>query len=66
MQRDLHKLPTSGRPLSQKHGVESIYNTRKPMYERFADIVADNNGTVEETVAQILQKLHLQPANTDI
>ena len=59
IQRDLEKLPTKGRPLSQKHGVEAIYAKRRPMYAQFADVVADNNGSVEETVTQILKKLHL-------
>ncbi|MBQ8851096.1 MAG: shikimate kinase, partial [Oscillibacter sp.] len=57
VQRDLNKLPTSGRPVSQRDGVQAIFEKRKPMYERFADIAVDNNGEVSETVSQILQAL---------
>ena len=54
LRRDLDKLPTDGRPVSQRDGVAAIYQRRKPLYERFADRVVDNNGPVEETVAAIL------------
>ncbi len=57
LQRDLDKLPVSGRPVSQRDGVHAIYETRKPMYERFADHIVDNNGPVEDTVEEILQVL---------
>jgi len=59
IQRDLDKLPINDRPLSQKHGVGAIYRVRKPLYKRFADVVVDNNGSINETVAQILRKLRL-------
>ena len=54
LRRDLDKLPTDGRPVSQRDGVAAIYQRRKPLYERFADRIVDNNGPVEETVAAIL------------
>lgn len=57
LRRDLDKLPTDGRPVSQRDGVAAIYQRRKPLYERFADRIVDNNGPVEETVEQILQAL---------
>lgn len=57
IQRDLDKLPTNGRPLSQKHGVEDLYAKRKPMYAQFADVIVDNNGSIDETVNQILALL---------
>ncbi|MBP3587575.1 MAG: shikimate kinase, partial [Clostridia bacterium] len=57
LRRDLDKLPVSGRPVSQRDGVQAIYEKRKPLYERFADIVVDNNGEIGETVSQILQAL---------
>lgn len=52
--RDLEKLPTNGRPLSQANTLSALYSHRKPMYEAFADISIDNNGTPEETVTKIL------------
>ena len=56
LKRDLDKLPLSGRPVSQRDGVEALYEKRKPLYERFADVVVENKGSVEETVGEILRK----------
>ena len=55
--RDLDKLPTDGRPLSQKGSLEQMYQVRKPMYEYFADHIIDNNGSPEDAAAQILHLL---------
>ena len=44
IQRDLDKLPTEGRPLSQAGKLAEMYEKRAPMYERFADYIIDNNG----------------------
>ena len=55
LRRDPDKLPVSGRPVSQRDGVEALYEQRKPLYERFADVSVDNNGEIRETIAQILQ-----------
>ena len=55
LQRDLEKLPTEGRPLSHRGTLEAMYQIRKPLYERFADIQIDNNQDANSTVAQILQ-----------
>ena len=57
LKRDLDKLPVSGRPVSQRDGVQAIYEKRSPLYQRFADIVVDNNGEPGETVSQILREL---------
>lgn len=51
--RALDKLPTEGRPLSQTGKLQQMLATRQPMYRRFADAVIENDGTVEETLAQI-------------
>ena len=51
--RALDKLPTEGRPLSQTGKLQQMLATRLPMYRRFADAVIENDGTVEETLAQI-------------
>lgn len=57
LERDTSKLPTDGRPISQKSNLNELYEKRKPMYERFADIKIDNNGTVYETVEKIIQEI---------
>ena len=54
LRRDPDKLPIAGRPVSQRDGVAAIYEQRKPLYARFADGTVDNNGDIEETLAQIL------------
>ena len=55
LQRDLSKLPTAGRPLSQKNTAGTLYAQRKEKYAAFADITADNNGPLLETVARIME-----------
>lgn len=53
LQRDLDKLPTDGRPLSQSSALESMYAAREPLYARFADHIIDNNGTIANTISQM-------------
>ncbi len=53
LQRDLDKLPTDGRPLSQAGRLEQMYAVRKPLYEAFADYIVDNNGHLEDTIREI-------------
>ena len=60
LQRDIEKLPTDGRPLSQAGKLAEMYTIRKPMYERFADRIVDNNGTLHATVASIVGHFHDQ------
>lgn len=57
LKRDLDKLPTDGRPLSQENRLEEMYQVRKSMYEAFADHIIDNNGAADVTLAQILEVL---------
>ncbi len=54
--RDLAKLPSDGRPLSQVMKMEDMYRVRKPLYERFSDYIMNNNDAPEATVAEILAK----------
>lgn len=56
LQRDLEQLPTDGRPVSQRDGVQAIYERRKPLYEAFADRVVDNNGSLHDTCGTILKE----------
>ena len=57
LKRDLSKLPTDGRPLSQTGKLAAMYEIRRPLYEAFADAVIDNDGALEDTVAQIMEEL---------
>ena len=57
LQRQISQLPVAGRPLSQSHDLEHMYEQRKPMYESFADHIVDNNGTLEDTLSQLLRCL---------
>ena len=54
LQRDLDKLPTHGRPLSQNNDLNKMFHIRRPMYEAFADHVIDNNSTIDSAVQKIL------------
>ncbi len=55
LQRDIHTLPSDGRPLSKAHSPEKLYAVRKPMYERFADRIVSNDSTPEEAASTILK-----------
>ena len=57
LKRDIEKLSTDGRPLSQKGSLAELYEKRKHAYERFADITVENNGTPEDTAKAILDAL---------
>ena len=55
LKRDLEKLPTDGRPLSQANKLSNMYEIRRPLYEGFSDHEIDNDGPLEETIAQIME-----------
>ena len=59
LQREIGKLPTDGRPLSQANTLTEMYAKRKPMYTRFADEVIDNDQTPEITIGEILAHLEV-------
>ena len=54
LNRDISKLPTEGRPLSQIAKMEEMYRIRKPLYEAFADHMIDNDCSPAAAVEQIL------------
>lgn len=56
LQRDLELLqPGGGRPLSgNRSDLERLYNSRKAAYLAAADVIIDNNGSVEDALAQLL------------
>lgn len=53
LRRALEELPTDGRPLSRKGGLEEMYRVRKPLYSAAADVVIDNSVALEETAELI-------------
>ena len=57
IQRDLASLPTDGRPLSKQNNLEEMYSIRKPLYRAFADDIVTNNGSLQNTVQNILTKV---------
>lgn len=53
VQRDLHRLSTAGRPLSQSRSPEALYRERKPLYRQLADFSVFNNGHPEAAAVEI-------------
>lgn len=67
--RDLDKIMAdvdiSGRPLLQA-GRQKLYELareRMPLYRQYADIIIDNNGSIEQTIAQILPYMEEKRTN---
>ena len=54
IRRDPGKLPTAGRPLSQKTDPAVLYEQRKPLYAAFAEAAVENEGTLGEVLTAIL------------
>ncbi len=52
VKRDIQALPTKGRPLSKAHDLAAMYAVRQPLYQKFCDTAMENNGTLEQAVAQ--------------
>ncbi len=57
IKRDTALLPTDGRPVSMSSDLNLLYMIRRPFYECFADIVVGNDGTIDETVAAIMEEI---------
>lgn len=56
LKRGLSLLPMDGRPLSKDlDTLKAMEQTRAPMYERFADVTIENDGTLEEAAEKILK-----------
>ena len=55
--RDLSSLPTDGRPISQSTALTDLYETRRPLYECFADHIIDNTPTPAAAAEQIIALL---------
>lgn len=60
IKRDIAQLPTKGRPLSQNGKLAAMYQIRKPMYQRFADLTVENSSDPDCTVQKILNLLEVE------
>ena len=58
LQRELDRLPTDGRPVSQANDLSRLYEQRLPLYRAAADLTVDNR-TVEAAVDEIIRRLEL-------
>ena len=56
LRREIEKLPTRGRPISQSSDLHELYEKRRPLYEAAADVTVDNIWP-EQTVEEILNLL---------
>ena len=54
LKRELSRLSTNGRPLSQKTSPEALYLARKDAYERFADLTVESTEVIEKTADAML------------
>ncbi len=56
IRRGEEKLAREGRPLSAGN-LSEMYKIRKPMYERFADRIIENDGTIDEAAEKIINAM---------
>lgn len=54
IERSLADLPSSGRPVTQKRGVEALYRERKPLYDMWSEKTYDNRD-IEDTARRIVE-----------
>lgn len=54
LRREIASLAREGRPISLSRDLNELYAEREPLYRRCADLAADNDGSVEQTVEQII------------
>lgn len=56
LNRDLQQLTAQNRPLSQKFGVEKLFEQRKSFYQSAADCVVQNDADADVVAVQIQQE----------
>ena len=56
LDRELSQLPVSGRPLSQKEGIEALAKVRLPLYSQWCDYKVAVNG-IEQTAEYICEQI---------
>lgn len=54
LRRDIDTLPRDGRPLSQNADLAKMYEVRRPLYERFADLSIENRFETENMTERVL------------
>ena len=59
IKRDIKRLATFDRPLSQNN-LELLFRERAPLYEKFADVVIDNDASAEIAAKKIINYLKIQ------
>lgn len=57
LRRELKKLATEGRPLSQSRPLEELYREREAQYRAAAGLVVDNDGGFDETLKKMMEAL---------
>lgn len=60
LRRELDRLPTEGRPLSQRCSNAELYRQREPLYKAAADLIIDNDGTADEAVRKIMEAIQFE------
>ena len=63
LERELGKLSTDGRPLSQSLSVSTLYASRIDAYRRFADIAVKSTEVIMNTAELMLDRLGLKKEN---
>ena len=53
VKRPIENLASKGRPLSQKAGIDKLYEARKDLYERFSDTSITNDGELYDAVDKL-------------
>lgn len=54
----LNNITTRGIAMSRDQGIAELYEERKPLYEKYAEVTAESGGgSMEETVVDIVEKM---------
>ena len=53
LRRALSSLTDEGRPLSQGGRIQKLFEEREPIYKALAEVIVDNDGSVQSTVQKI-------------
>ncbi len=56
IKREIQALPREGRPLSKGADLAAMYEARKPLYEKIADITVENRGEPRAVAERMLAK----------